>query len=243
MKGLRQTIIFSAFIFCLLPLCLPSTAQATGCKSAASVTADIWDEWGKVIKVVGCAGVATASGGLSYSSCYETANKIDKAVQKMIAFWNKQAGNSWAKIGPRRLDFDVWHEGNIVGTTGRMFVSAYPSPNKRINVKVKKLDNKGKVEVVVCKVDSNNKYTKVASHVFQPGSDNIGKEWKVEIKGARDDVISIHIDGKSVAKSFKYKLRAKLIAEDSPPADPAQGASIEDKELNSAPAPAATVNR
>jgi hypothetical protein len=186
-------------------------AHATGCESAASVTSDIWAEWGTEIKIVGCIGVAAASGGMTFDSCYASANKLDKLIQNMIAFWNKQANNSWAKIGPRRLDFDMWHEGNIIGTTGRMFISAYPAHKKHVRLKITKLDGKGKVGVAVCKQSSDKKWTKVTEHEFNPGDDNVGHTWEILIKGAKDDVISVHIDGKSVTNSFKYKLRANLL--------------------------------
>jgi len=198
-------------IVVLLLILSPGLARATGCGSAASVTADLWDKWGEVAKVVGCAGVAAASGGFTYTACYSSANKMDKAVKKMIKFWNKMAGNSWATVGPRKLVFDTWLQGDVLGTAGRVFISPHPSPNKRVNVKVKKLGGKGKVGVAVCKTDSKNKTTKVAETTFAAGSGSNGREWKVEVKGARDDLITVHIDGKSAAKSFEYKVRAKLI--------------------------------
>ena len=191
-------------------LAFPAVASAGSCGSAASVTSDLWDEWGEVAKVVGCAGVAAASGGFTYTACYASANKMDKAMKKMVSFWNKMAGNSWAKLGPRRLSFDTWYEGSVLGMTGRVFVSPHPSPTKRVTVKVKKTGGKGKAEVTVCKTDSRNKTAKAAAYTFAASAPS-GKEWKKEVKGALDDIITVHIDGKSATKSFKYKVRAKLV--------------------------------
>ena len=68
------------------------------CESASTVIIDLWKEYGEQAKKIGCAtaGIATANPA-TVVACVETANKTEEVLQKVIAFWNKMAGNSWAK--------------------------------------------------------------------------------------------------------------------------------------------------
>lgn len=103
---------------------LGPVAHAANCATGAKAAADIWTEYGKIAKSVGCAagtaGAAILSAGATlpqsaqiYKQCFEQADKMDQTSRKMIAQWNKLNKNGWGTIGPRELRVGGRYEGNI----------------------------------------------------------------------------------------------------------------------------------
>ena len=87
-------------------------AWAQSCDSAAKVTSDIWDEVDTFVKIYPCVTVVDC-----------VVKKGSLLTDKLTSFWNAAAGNSWARIGPRKLPFGSTLEGTLVGTGGRMYIS------------------------------------------------------------------------------------------------------------------------
>jgi hypothetical protein len=186
LKKWFSTIFISSLMLFGLVIGTTTAANATGCGSVSSVTSDIWQEWNRLIQL----------------AVPET-----QMVASMINFWNSMLGTSWAAIGPRPLT-DTWQSGNIIGTTGRVWVQQAPAATYSVTVKVKKTGMKGKTGVAVCKTDSKGITTKVADWTFAKGSDNIGKVKSITISNAPHFLISVHLDGKSAVKQFQYKIKA-----------------------------------
>ena len=197
------TFTLLAALFAIAPF---GEANAGNCESGTKVAEDIWREHDTELKALGCAAVAIASSGsVPPNACLDAADKADKVAKDMIAFWNKAAGNSWAKIGPRRLDSGETHEGKLVSTGGRMFITPMPLGSKSAEVRIKKLDGKAKTEVTVCK-EHRGKYTKLWSFVIENGKDK-GEVWKKTFSGVKGHNIVVHLDSKAATNSLTYTVR------------------------------------
>ena len=185
-------------------VCLaPQAAQAgDSCTTAADVGSKVWNETPKIVKD------AIAASG-PYGS---TAMKAAKLIAEGIKIWNKLAkDDSWAKIGPRKLDFNSWHEGKLIGKTERLFVSGIPAVNP-VQLDFHKLDNEGEVRVVVCKVPKKGtgKPKVVKAFTVKAGAKK-GLVKSVKIEDAKGKVITVALHGKSFSKSLKYKVRGKWL--------------------------------
>jgi hypothetical protein len=180
-----------------------TSAAADSCTTVANTSSKVWNKTPGVVKQ---AIAATGPFGA-------TAIKAVKLIEEGVKIWNKLAkDDSWAKIGPRRLDFDKWHDGTLIGPTERMFISGIPAVNP-VQIDFHKLDHDGEVKVVVCKVPEKGKAEVLKSFTVEP------KAKKGEIKSFRVDdakgkIITVVLHGKSVAKKLEYKVRVKMIYEE-----------------------------
>ena len=205
-------------IIVLVGSVLPKLTYAQSCESATKVVADIWEEAGDVALKIGC-GVAGGAGAavgveVDFDACYESAQKYANLTEKMIDFWNNAVGHNWAVIGPRQLSMNTDLKGTLWGTSGRMFVTAYPMASDKVTITIDERDGKAKTSVVVCKFDQNSKHTKLATKWFNDTSDRRNKSdehRKVEVTGARGYILSVHFDAKEIlpTKKFAYTLRAE----------------------------------
>jgi hypothetical protein len=193
-----------------LLLSISNQSQAQNCNSAASVVADIWSKVHDVAIQGGCI-AADAAGYVNYDACFNTVTKINDLTGKLVTFWNSKVNNSWATIGPRKLDLNQWHTGNIVGTTGRKFVS-FPVLNANsITVTIEETGGKGKTSATVCKINAAGIKTNIGTQWFNDDQAAKNKSNEINtftINGAKNQIITIHLDGKSVGNSFNYKLKA-----------------------------------
>lgn len=172
------------------------------CNTVANTSAKVWNETPTVVKD------AIASSGAFGATAIQAAKLIDKGVQ----IWNKLANDkSWAKIGPRRLDFGEWNRGTLVGPTERMFISGIPAVNP-VQIDFHKLDHAGKVKVVVCKVPESGKAKKVRSFTVLPDAEK-GLVKRIELPAAKGNIITVVLHGQSVANKLEYKVRAKFLYE------------------------------
>ncbi len=177
----------------------PAAAHAQACSSASKVTSDIWDEVDQFVKAYPCSSPVDCSikqGAL--------------LTDKLIKFWNRMASGGWGRIGPRRLEFNRNLTGTLVGTGGRMFVS-FPAPATPVTITIDETGGEGRASVVVCKVDEKNGRTTVDTKWFNDTNERQRKSDEhrsVEVRGVRGDVITVHLDGKSVTRSFSYRIRA-----------------------------------
>ncbi len=191
----------------LLAGAVPGEAKAGSCESGTKVASDIWREHDAVLKSLGCAVVSIASEGtVPPNVCLDAADKAAKVAENMMKYWNMAAGNSWAKIGPRRLDAGEWKQGQLVSTGGRMWITAMPMEKNQVEVALKKLDGKAKTVMTVCK-EFRGKYTKLWEVEIDNGKDNEGDVWKRSFSGVKGHNIVVHLDAKSVANKFKYQLK------------------------------------
>lgn len=162
-------------------------AASADCESATMVAVDVWKEYGK------------------YAGAQ--ANAAAETAKKMVEFWNKQAGNGWAKVGPRQLEFGQTAKGTVESVGDRAFISAYPA-NGPVTVEFTKLDGEGTAKVTVCKIDKGGKGTVVKEFTVDK-DDKDGKKWDVAVADAKDHVLSVIIDGKKVTRKVAYTLTTK----------------------------------
>ena len=191
--------------FCtLLVFTANNNVQAQGCKSATVVVKDIYKNYGKLLAKLGCSLT-------NQSSCLSSIQKYSQMTKDQIKYWNSRSKTTqWATIGPRMMEFNTNYKGKIVSTGGRMFISPIVSNKSTLNVSIEELDGKGKVSVVICKVDKNGTYWPLATKWFNDTSDRKSKKNEKRnftIKNVKGHLISVHFDGKSATNTFQYKLK------------------------------------
>jgi hypothetical protein len=177
------------------------TAHATECGNVTQVTADIFNEADRLASKYGCG---------SIPDC-DRVQKYANIVKDLIGFWNKMAGNSWAKIGPRKLEWGVKHTGDIIGTTGRKFVAVAPASHAKVEVTITETGGKGKTGVAICRTTKNGSVEKVKEFTFNDSSsqkNNKSEKLVFTVAKAEEKIITVHFDGKSVGNSFGYDLKA-----------------------------------
>ena len=169
-------------------MALSSRAEAEGsCATIADVGSKVWKVAGPTVK----------SSIASTGPFGATAANAIKMIETGIKNWNKIVGDkSWAKIGPRRMDFEEWSQGTLIGSTERMFLSGIPALNPVV-VDFHKLDGKGKVTVVVCKVPEKGKAKDVATFTVDSAT-RTGKVRSINIPNAKGNIISVVLHGKSL---------------------------------------------
>ncbi len=187
-------------------LVAPREARAEdkgSCTTVANVGSKVWS------KTPGFVKTAIAKAGPFGATAMEAMKMIDEGIK----IWNKLAGDkTWAKIGPRRLDFGEWNTGTIFGSTERMFISGIPAVNP-VEIDFHKLDHEGRVKVVVCKVPEKGKPKAVKSFEVEANAPK-GKVKTVRIDSAKGNVITVVLHGKSVTNKLQYKVRARMIHPD-----------------------------
>lgn len=180
------------------------------CESTLTIISDLWKEYGEQAKSIGCiaAGTATANPA-TVVGCVAGLNKTEEILGKLMTFWNKMAGNSWAKIGPRSLAIGTSETGNIFGMGDRTFISPTPLNYDTVQLTLDETDGKGETAVEVCLMSTSGKCTKVASYLFN--EDKAGKRGhgKVEpmIEHALGKYLVVLLNGKSVTNKFEYKIK------------------------------------
>lgn len=196
-------LLISSFFFLLFI----GTMNAQSCKSAPSVVSDLNKKITNVLKAQGCA----LTNPKSFNKCMANPGMYAKLKAEMNRYFNSRS-KSWAKIGPRRLNFGTYHEGRIVSTGGRMYISAVPSNKKTLTIDIKELDGKGKVSYVVCKVDRFGQYTKLKTgwiNEINSQKSNKRETRRHTLTNVQGSLISVHFDGKSVGNTFQYKVRVQ----------------------------------
>jgi hypothetical protein len=208
---MRKKILVSLFLVFSFHLNAMPVAKAETCKSAGQIFGDVYKKWGIEMVAAGCiTAEALTTGGLTLPltlQCIKKVEKYAKATEEMVKFFNVMANNSWATIGPRRIEFGNNQTGTLVSTLSRVFISPAPVDTDSVTFKVKKLDGKAKVTVVICKVDHKGNATKLTEFEFDKGEDNTGQEVSRRVSGVQGYIIQVRLDADSVAKEFKYNLR------------------------------------
>lgn len=202
-RSFRTLSLLAALAVPAAVLAAPSVAHAgDSCTTVANVSSKVWKKTPPAVKT------AIASSGPFGA----TAIKAIKLVDQGIKIWNALAKDtSWARIGARALNFGAWNEGRVIGSTERMFVSPIPAVNP-VQIDFHKLGNDGKVKVVICKIPEKGKAKVVKSFTVEAGASK-GLVKSVKINNAKGNIISVVLHGKSVSKSLKYKVRAKMLYE------------------------------
>ncbi len=96
----------------------------SSCNSGLKVLEAVWGRWSEQLKAKACKDSA---------ECLGNTAKKEALVRDMVAFWNEQAGGSWATIGPRPL---------LAGgalNDGKVIAGGAPEVSKRAKEAIKSL--------------------------------------------------------------------------------------------------------
>lgn len=197
-------------------------AKAQNCKSPAQIVSNIWKKWGDTIIAVGCvaksaaatsaaapvtAGASLVATATLSATCIKNTQKYKEAIEKMVSLFNDLADNGPATLGPRRIEFGNLQTGVLLGPMDRTFVSVYPMDKDSVTFRVKKVEGESKVEVVICKINTEGTVTNLS--VFETDdNDPDGKEYVKTVTGVSNHLVQIRLNGKSAVKKFKYQFRA-----------------------------------
>jgi hypothetical protein len=219
---MKKKILIASLLVLTLNLTAAPAVNAQNCKSPAQIVTNIWKKWGDTIIAVGCVAKSAAATsaaapvtlGASLSAtavlsaqCIRNTQKYKEAIEKMVSLFNDLADNGPATLGPRRIEFGNLQEGVLIGPMDRTFVSVYPMDKDSVTFRVKKVEGESKVEVVICKIDTQGTVTNLT--VFETGdNDPDGKEYTRTVTGVSNYLVQIRLNGKSAVKKFKYQFRA-----------------------------------
>ena len=218
----KKAIVLTSLLILLFHTSSAPTASAQRCESFAQVFTDIWKKWGDTIIKVGCvvkavsetapATAATAGASLVATAalsakCIKNSEKYKQAAEEMVRAFNALADNGQATLGPRRIEFGSNQFGTLIGPSNRTFVSVYPMDKDSVTFRVKKLEGESKVEVVICKIDADNKMTNLAVFNFT-GDEKDGTEIVKTVSGVENNLVQIRLNGQSAVKRFKYQFTA-----------------------------------
>ena len=138
-------------------------------------------------------------------------DKIEDAVRKAEAQYSSVVGKtSSLTIGPRLLRLGEWESGTLPSTFERLFVTAAPMSRDNATLRIREQGGKGKVSITVCKFQADEK--KKCIKAFLINEDETEKKdedqsFDIQLMDIENQWISVHLDGKSVANTFKYKLK------------------------------------
>lgn len=218
----KKAIVLASLLIILAHTSAAPTASAQRCEGVTQILTDVWKKWGETIIKVGCvvkaaattSAAAPVTGGTSLAAtvtlsatCIKNAAKYKEAAEAMVRLFNDLADNGQATLGPRRIEFGNAQSGTLIGPSNRTFVSVYPMDKNSVSFKVKKLDGDGKVEVVICKIDADNKLSNLAVFNFT-GDEKDGTEIVKTVSGVENNLVQIRLNGQSAVKKFKYQFTA-----------------------------------
>ncbi|MDF1581405.1 MAG: PASTA domain-containing protein [Desulfuromonadales bacterium] len=177
------------------------------CRSWYAIAVDITAEAQRIAKELGCAAVQPPA---MWQACIKHIDKIGKWNAYNLQLkkrWNRLVKKtSWAAIGPRDLTFGKTHNGRIIGTTGRMFITPVPILDETIKIKLNKKAGKSRTSVTVCSYMPGGDRINEWNFESPGGNDNKGQSWEKDLTGMEGKLLSIHLDGKSVADTFQYSI-------------------------------------
>jgi hypothetical protein len=193
------------------------------CESAVSAITNLYKKYGDVAAKIGCTaagvgvGIASedaASALQTIQTCLEKKDKVEEAIKKAEAEYESVIGKtSGLTIGPRLLPFDDWQSGTIVSTGERLFLTAAPVPTNNPVLRIRELGGKGQVSITVCSftLGEHGKADTKKLKDFLVNEDKGEKKeesqrYDITLSGVENRWISVHLDGKSVTNTFKYKI-------------------------------------
>ena len=204
--------------------------HAANCTTGAKAAAQLWNEYGKVVKPLGCAagaaGATLLSGGVAlpasagmFASCLKTANTADQATKGMIKAWNDLNKNGWGTIGDRDLRMGNAYKGAVPSIGTRMWITSAPITDPFVRVRVTKREggwnNAASTQLTVCAfppsgpgVDQSGE--KLWSYEFASGKKNQGKTVE-RVFAIPGNILTVAFKGESAAKNFKYRLELEPV--------------------------------
>jgi hypothetical protein len=183
------------------------------CTSAAKIASDIFKNANSIGSQLSCTVVGTTT-----PVNYQTCQGILEFSRQMISFWNANAGNSWAILGPRSLDENIEFKGTLPSTGGRLFVSPMPLSKDKATLVITETDGKATTEVNICKAKEVNnggtsQITALQTSWFnetKDAKDFSGGKRTIELSGVLNHIIIVKLDAKSVFDKFSYTIKLSV---------------------------------
>jgi hypothetical protein len=239
-SSIRRWVIALTSVF-LLPYLLATPVYAQGCTSTAEAAAQIWDEYGKAARNMGCAtggtGTAIVSGGIAlpaaaaqYSQCIGNDEKAEKLTEHMVEFYNENRGrDEWGGIGPRPLEPGTSEEGFSPSSDEQHTFITAPLQNNEMKLELGRLSGLGKIDVTACTwlpVEGGGRAK--AKEVWSTRIDGTGSEWSTNLSGLEGRILTVLLTPERVAipiNRFKYRVSTPVIVPDQN--DPMRNFTIE----------------
>ena len=191
-------------------------AHAKECGSAKAFAADLWKKYGELALKFGCARSPAEATGHALARTFERCEQdlmVSARIKAGLArHFRKISAVKSVTRHPARLAF-ASKRGKLTGTFGRTWIHVEPYDLDRVEVEIQKLDGKGKAGVEVCKLTPEGGVQKIWDFTIEPGSTNEGRTWRRSFNGTKGTILSVTVDGKSVAKSIEYALRLRRPAQ------------------------------
>jgi microsomal dipeptidase-like Zn-dependent dipeptidase len=194
-------------------VCMSDAAPAAAdraCGPSERFAADLWKNYGELARRYGCARSESDTQGMGLARTVEACERDGMIAAKIRAglvrrYRDAQVTKSITNH-PARLRFSA-QKGKLTSTLGRTWIDPEPYELDEVEVELRKVDGKGKVSVEVCAHTADGVSRSIWSREIDNGKDNIGQTWRPTIPRVKGAILSVTIDGKSVANSFEYELR------------------------------------
>lgn len=128
---------------------------------------------------------------------------------EMTSWWNAMVGNTWARMGPRYIDFGTSTGGNVITPTKRTWYSIMPSQKDVRYVRIRHDDGRSRTLVRICTVDPTTGRPLQATAFDIPrnsSQDYWPADAAYQVQNAAGKFIIVEFDPKTVGRSFKYTL-------------------------------------
>ncbi|HEX4953820.1 MAG TPA: membrane dipeptidase [Thermoanaerobaculia bacterium] len=188
--------------------CLAALAPApleAACSNTADVVEDVWDAYERYAREAGC--MAPIKGPAKWQACAleRPLGRTLRLIDQMIGWWNSAAGNGWATLGHRNLGIEP-EEGQLVGTTGRLFVGLAPTNSGRVTVELDRRSGNGRTQVEICAHRRHQRPESLMTEIVDPSRRD---RWTWAFEHLEDAIVTVHLDGRSVANRFGYRLQLR----------------------------------
>jgi microsomal dipeptidase-like Zn-dependent dipeptidase len=191
--------------FALVPVLalVVSTSAHAACTNTADVVEDVWAAYEKYAREAGC--MAPIKGPLKWTACAleRPIGRRLRLLDQMVGWWNSAANNGWATLGHRNLGIEP-EEGTIVGTTGRLFVGLAPTNSGRVTVELERRSGNGRTQVEICAHRRHQRPESLRTEIVDPSRED---RWSWVFNDLEDAIVTVHLDGRSVANRFGYELQ------------------------------------
>ncbi|MEZ4450568.1 MAG: hypothetical protein R3B09_13895 [Nannocystaceae bacterium] len=203
--SLVKSIVLTSALTSTLALA-SGTAHAGDCRSDFQIAGDLWQKYGDEIKRI-AAEVGASITGAGVDEIRSKLDHAEAAIARAQAKANETFKNGKFKIGPRALPIGEALRGDLM--TERVFLTPGPAVDDALKIVLRGEGGgaKSDVNVTICATDQRGQTVKVHDFTFTSG--DYTKTFERTVQGAKDRVISVHLDRKKWGvNAYKYSLQA-----------------------------------
>ncbi|HWP42959.1 MAG TPA: hypothetical protein VNO14_06980 [Blastocatellia bacterium] len=176
----KSILIAGVMIMAVVFAAMPS-ARADECKSLTQIATSIFSKFAEECK---------KEGEADTKKCTLSA-KFRAIVERLNAF----ANNSWATLGPRKIEFGTTQTGTLIIPGDRTFLSSTPLDKNSATITITKKDGRGGAVVTICKVNDKGVYTKLKEFRFDTGDPKSPVTRTETVSGVQNHILQVRLDG------------------------------------------------